>query len=430
MGYAVGVAPGVYFIRGYFVDVPQSQIVLDPYQNEPSFRVGFDVIESIINSDEDESLNDNAKGYTNYAAPGADRLKVSVKLTKKALLDFDDTNFIELVKIDNGEIKKLQNKSNYNLIKDYFAKRTFEESGNYAVDEFKVEVANSLNNETGNGGLYTEQQKTEQGNTPNDDTMCIKVSAGTAYVKGYDIDLVGSTVIDVPKPRTTKEVKSARVPFAMGSLLKVNNVTGVPFINIGAAVSGTQTTQVNVVQLFNRLRNTGTTNAGTGLKIGEARLYWYGVSDAPYTGDTTEWDLYLFDVQTYTDLYLAKSYSLSEVPLGSYVRGLSSDATGYVAAKRNGAGFSLTQTSGNFLVGEQVIINENQDYKVAIENLRAFSVEDIKSVYQDSTSINTAIQRDFIADCVLYERTPPKFAITDKLVVNWCKYWSGCRKII
>ena len=54
---------------------------------------------------------------------------------------------------------------------------------------------------------------------------------------------------------------------------------------------------------------------------------------------------------------------------------------------------------------------------VAIENLRAFSVEDIKSVYQDSTSINTAIQRDFIADCVLYERTPPKFAITDKLVV-------------
>ena len=418
MGYAVGVAPGVYFIRGYFVDVPQSQIVLDPYQNEPSFRVGFDVIESIINSDEDESLNDNAKGYTNYAAPGADRLKVSVKLTKKALLDFDDTNFIELVKIDNGEIKKLQNKSNYNLIKDYFAKRTFEESGNYAVDEFKVEVANSLNNETGNGGLYTEQQKTEQGNTPNDDTMCIKVSAGTAYVKGYDIDLVGSTVIDVPKPRTTKEVQSARVPFAMGSLLKVNNVTGVPFINIGAAVSGTQTTQVNVVQLFNRLRNTSTTNAGTGLKIGEARLYWYGVSDAPYTGDTTEWDLYLFDVQTYTDLYLAKSYSLSEVPLGSYVRGLSSDATGYVAAKRNGAGFSLTQTSGNFLVGEQVIINENQDYKVAIENLRAFSVEDIKSVYQDSTSINTAIQRDFIADCVLYERTPPKFAITDKLVVS------------
>ena len=418
MGYAVGVAPGVYFIRGYFVDVPQSQIVLDPYDNEPSYRVGFNIIESTINSDQDESLNDNAKGFTNYAAPGADRLQISVKLTKKSLFDFDDTNFIELVKVDQGVIKKLQNKSNYNLIKDYFAKRTFEESGNYAVDNFTVEVANSLNNETGNGGLYTEQQRTEQGNVPNEDTMCVKVSAGTAYVKGYDIDLVGSTAIDVPKPRTTKSVQSARVPFAMGSLLKVNNVLGVPFINIGAAVSGTQTTQANVVHLFNRLRNTATTNAGTGLKIGEARLYWYGVSDAPYTGDTTEWDLYLFDVQTYTDLYLARGYSLTEVPLGSYVRGLSSNATGYVAEKRNGAGFSLNQTSGNFLVGEQVIINENEDYKVAIEAITAFSTEDIKSVYQDSNAINTALQTDFIADAVLYERTPPNFTITDKLVVS------------
>ena len=71
-GYAVGVAQGVYFIRGTFVDVQDSQIVLDPYSNTPSYRVGFDIVEEIINSDEDPSLNDNAKGFTNYAAPGAD----------------------------------------------------------------------------------------------------------------------------------------------------------------------------------------------------------------------------------------------------------------------------------------------------------------------------------------------------------------------
>ena len=73
---------------------------MDPYNNEPSFRVGFDVVEEIINSDEDESLNDNAKGFTNYSAPGADRLKISVKLAKKQLTDTDDVNFIELVKIE------------------------------------------------------------------------------------------------------------------------------------------------------------------------------------------------------------------------------------------------------------------------------------------------------------------------------------------
>jgi hypothetical protein len=33
-----------------------------------------------INSDIDEALNDNSQGFNNYAAPGADRLKISVSL--------------------------------------------------------------------------------------------------------------------------------------------------------------------------------------------------------------------------------------------------------------------------------------------------------------------------------------------------------------
>ena len=413
-GYAVGVSEGVYFIRGVFVDVPTSQIVLDPYDNNPSYRVGFDIIEEIVNSDQDQTLNDNAKGFTNYAAPGADRLKISVKLAKKQLLDFDDTNFVELVKVDQGKIKKLQDKTQYSIIKDYFAKRTFEESGNYAIDPFKVDVVNSLNNETGNGGLYREGQKTEQGNIPDDDLMCVRVSAGTAYVKGFDVDLVGSTIVDVPKPRKTKKVNGALVPFAMGSLLKVNNVYGVPYINIGAPTGSGD----NVISLYNRRRNTSTNNAGTGLKIGEARVYWYGVSDAPYSGASTEWDLYLFDIQTYTTLYLGKEYSTSEVPLTSFVRGLSSGATGYLASKPNDGAFSLSQTSGTFLVGETVIINEREEYKAGIKAIDAHTVQDIKSVWQDSNTLNTSLQTDFIADTVLYGTLPPNFSITDKLTVS------------
>ena len=413
-GYAVGVAQGVYFIRGVFVDVPTSQIVLDPYNNEPSYRVGFDILEEIVTSDDDTSLNDNAKGFTNYAAPGADRLKISVRLAKKQLSDFDDTNFIELVKIDEGVIKKLQNKSEYNFIKDYFAKRTFEESGSYAVDSFTVDVVESLNNETGNGGLYREDQKTDQGNDPSEDLMCVRVSAGTAYVRGFDVDLVGSTSVDVEKPRSTKKIDGALVPFGLGSLLKVNNVLGVPYFNIGAPTGSGD----NVISLYNKRRDTSVTNNGTGEKIGEARVYWYGVSDAPYENATTDWDLYLFDVQTYTTLYLGKEYSTSEVPLTSYVRGLSSGATGYLAAKPNDAAFSLSQTSGTFLVGEQIIINENPQLKVGVQDIIAYTVEDIKSVHQDSDSLNTSLQTDFIADTVLYERTPPNFSITDKLTVS------------
>ena len=40
-------------------------------------------------------------------------------------------------------------------------------------------------------GVYFEGQQTEQGNLPSEDLMAVKVSAGTAYVKGYDIDKLG-----------------------------------------------------------------------------------------------------------------------------------------------------------------------------------------------------------------------------------------------
>ena len=339
VGYAVGVSPGVYFIRGTFVDVPESLIVLDPYNNEPSFRVGWDIVEEIVTADKDESLNDNAKGFTNYAAPGADRLKISVKLAKKQLTDTEDTNFVELVRVDEGVIKKLQNKAQYNLIRDYFAKRTFDESGDYAVENFIVDTADQLNDETGNGGLFRFDEVTDQGNIPSKDQIAVKVSAGTAYVRGYDVDLVGSTVLDVPKPRTTKTIKSSVVPFSMGGKLKVNNVTGTPFINIGDLSSGTNNTSSNTIELYAARRNhSGINNilnaatAGLGTKIGDARVYWFGLSDDTYKNVATEFDLYLFDIQTYTEVTLANTYSLTDVPVGSYFRGLSSGATGYLAA--------------------------------------------------------------------------------------------------
>jgi len=413
VGYAVGVAKGVYFIRGTFVDIPTSQIILDPYNSEPSYRVGFDVIEEIISADDDQSLNDNAKGFTNYAAPGADRLKISVRLSKKQLTDFDDTNFIELVKIDNGVIRKLQNKSDYSIIKDYFAKRTYEESGDYSVDPFTVDTLECLNNETGNGGLYLENQKTEQGNTPSEDLMCVRLSAGTAYVRGFDINLVGSTVLDVEKPRTTKSVPTARIPFAMGSLLKVNNVFGAPIIGVN---------NTNTIGLFNSRRDGqgtgGTVNAGSGTRIGDARVYWFGVSDAPYGGNATEWDLYLYDIQTYTQVILHRGLTAAQAPVGSYVRGLSSGATGYVAVRTSNTQYQLSQTSGTFVVGEEVTVNESESIKVGLTSIDEFTVEDIKSVWQDSSSLDATVNVDFLADTVLHEKRLPSFSIADKLNIN------------
>ena len=281
-GTAFGVNAGIYFLRGSFVDVPASLIILEPYSTTPSYRIGFDVSEEVINSNDDPSLYDNAKGFTNFAAPGADRFKISVKLAKKALTDYEDTNFVELMRVDTGEVKKLQDTSTYSELKKYFAKRTYDESGDYSVEPFRIDIQESLNNEIGNDGLYTENRLTDEGNVPSDDIFCVKLSPGRAYVKGFDVDLPGTTVLDVDKPRDTETVNLASIPFEMGSLLRVNNVQGTPLVNIGGGTA-------NVIRLSKSRKVSGSDSPAineeiAGSRIGEARVYSYNVTDASYSG--------------------------------------------------------------------------------------------------------------------------------------------------
>ena len=406
-GSALGISKGVYFIRGIFVDVPTSLIILEPYSNTPSYRVGFEVIEEVINASEDDSLYDNAKGFTNFAAPGADRFKISVKLAKKSLQDFNDTNFVELFRVRDGETKKLQDTTVYSEIKKYFAARTFDESGNYAVEPFRVNTQNSLNDEINSRGLYTSDQLTDKGNTPSDDLMCVKLSPGKAYVRGFDVYLPGTTVLDVEKPRDVKTIGASSISFSMGSLLKVNNVFGSPYISLGGSNN-------NTIDLYNQRGTNDGAEANRGIKIGQARVYSYGVSDAAYSGDSTEFDLHLYDIQTFTTLKLTNT---GQIGVGSRVRGLRSGAIGFAADTPNNATeINLTETTGTFIEGEQLIVNEKlSNTPVSIIDIHAYTIDDIKSVFQVKKI--TALSSNFSADTVLYDRVLPNFSLTDNLSV-------------
>jgi hypothetical protein len=226
IGSAASIGDGVYFIRGYFVNVSKQTIILDNYTNTPSYRVGLKIDELIISAKDDSSLYDNAKGFTNYAAPGADRFKINLTLTKKLLSDTNDTDFVELLRVQDGKIKKIETKTQYNIIRDYLAERTYDESGDYAVTQFNPSIHNSLNDRLGNNGLFFDTETTEQSNTPSDNLMCIKVSPGKAYVRGYDVEKISTTIIDVEKPRDTKSVDNVNIPFEMGNIIRVNNVSG------------------------------------------------------------------------------------------------------------------------------------------------------------------------------------------------------------
>ena len=112
------------------------------------------------------------------------------------------------------------------------AKRTFEESGHYYVKEFITSVKDSINDQIGNRGVYLPGQVTASGQNPSDDLGVYKISPGTAYVSGYRVQILGTTLVDFNKPRTTKNLENQSISFGFRPSFNVNNVTGNPEFGI------------------------------------------------------------------------------------------------------------------------------------------------------------------------------------------------------
>ena len=388
VGSSVSITKGVYFIRGSFVNVDEQTIILDYYNNRSKYRVGFSINETIVDAKEDNSLFDNARGFSNYASPGADRLKIELTLSKKDLTDFNDSNFVEILKVDDGEIKKISTRTEYNLIKDYIAKRTFDESGNYSVEPFEFQFKNSLNDRIDSRGIYFDNELTSDGNVPSDDLACLQISTGKAYVKGFDINKDTQTIVDIEKPRETKEVKNTTVPFEMGNLLRVNKVTGLAEVK-------------KTIELYSQFETAGP-------QIGEARVYTFSLTDARYEGDTTSWDLRLYDIQTYTKLTLNQSVDSDDIKESFYVKGKSSGASGFATASGSSDIIYLRQTSGTFIKGEQIIVNGN-DISRIVQDVHVYDTQSIKSVKQTTPFSFT---QNFTANCIL-EKLPLPLGIRE-----------------
>ena len=152
-GSTANVGKGVYFVRGYFVPVAEQTLVLDQYSNTPSYKVGLKVEERIITADEDPTLYDNAIGSTNFSAPGADRFKINLSLVKKNLADPNSADFIELLRTNIGAIENKVERSDLGFINDVLATRTKEESGDYYVKRFSIDVRENLNDAFNNLSL-------------------------------------------------------------------------------------------------------------------------------------------------------------------------------------------------------------------------------------------------------------------------------------
>ena len=402
-GSAAHVDAGTFFFRGYFVDVKKQTVVLDEADDTPSYRVGLQISEEIVNAKQDNTLYDNAKGFTNFAAPGADRFKIQTTLVKKSLTDLNDSSFIELLRIDEGVLLTVPNKPQYSVIKDYIAERDFEKTGNFFVEPFDITFHECLNNRRGNNGLFYDNQVTDEGNVPSNDLACVSIGSGKAYVKGYDINRPVATILDIPKPRTTRKVEDAFVPYNLGSQVQVNNVYGHPAIK-------------REIQLYSqRLGANGTTLAGE--RIGDCRCYSFNLTSGEYLSARTPFTLFVYDVTLYQKLHLANPLSAAQLPAGAYITGQSSGASGYVTAAGTGsAKIFVRDTSGTFIQGETIYINGIKENARKTLDVRVYDSTDVKSVYQQASALG--LQADFYGDVLLVGQPVPGFKETDQFNIT------------
>jgi len=375
VGSAVFLSEGVYFIRGTFVNVPSQTLILDAHASNPSYRVGLEVFEEFVTSGQDSTLTDNAKGFNNFAAPGADRLKITTILSKKSLESRKNENFVELMTIRNGNLRHIEDKFQYNEVAEELARRTYDQSGDFYVRPFSIYPRESLNDKKGNNGVFTKDQLTYNTNIPSDDLGTYKISPGKAFIRGFEVDSQTIHYLDFPKTRTTKTLKDQSVNYYTGPTLTLNRVVGAP--RIGFSTS-------SVISLRDtRIGLTSTTVAGK--EIGVARVYDYALESGSYSSksaELNEWDISLYDIQPYTEMVLNQASTLV-VP--TYIEGKSSGATGHLRFDTSTGIVTAYNTRGIFLRGEKLVFNGIDDGRISTA-VTSFGISDVKSLH---TSVGT-----------------------------------------
>ena len=354
---------GVYFIRGHFVDIPSSYLILDQYTNTPSYRVGLEVSESIVTPEDDPNLNDNAAGTSNYSAPGGHRFRIRTSLVKKAINDTTDKNFIELLRLNNSKVEEFVTSTAYSELEKSLARRTYEESGDYVIDTFTITPRENLDDGF-NNGVYRAGSTSANGNLASDDLMSFEISPGRAYVKGYRTEFLVPEFVDAPKPRDFECVQNGIISFRLGQFMKVYDIYGWPDLTGEGVTSAYQT-----LELYDDFTLNNTSSI-VGRQIGRCRTIQLQDDNAGI------YDMWIFDAQMWTGINFAAGNNA--VVIGDVLRGRTSNARGFVADAGSGTHCFVEQVSGDFINGE--VIERDGRVIGTLEAAHSFNLTDARTV--------------------------------------------------
>ena len=211
-GRVFSITEGVFFTNGSFVKNDAQTVIVSKYSDNANVTIGFDVTESIVASSSDSSLLDPAVGASNYIAPGADRYKIELTLSVKeisadeSIPSLTSAKYIEIARYREGTLVRNTKTSTYSYLADTLAQRTYDESGHYKVEGLDPKVRNIFADANSN--------------------FILEVSPGKAYVRGYDIETLGKSLLTVKKARDTESVSGYDVPAYYGNYFYVTSANG------------------------------------------------------------------------------------------------------------------------------------------------------------------------------------------------------------
>ena len=321
-GSSASISEGVFYINGNFIKTQAQTVILDKYANIPTYRVGLTAIESVVGSGEDSTLLDNAQGSSNFAAPGADRLKLALILGKKTLESIDDTDFYEILRVELGIKTKDIKIPIYSVLEETFARRTFDESGSYTVRAHNIQLKDD----------------------PDDATkFLVRLDPGKSFIEGYEFETIITTPIKVDRARTTVNVNNFDRLMQYGNFVVGKDLSGL--FNI---------TTHQTVDLHNVTHGSLSLSDPTAYdssKIGTARVR--NVDYVSGTGTAQLINVYLYDIKISSSSFAAVESIV--VPVDSTTTPVvvnsefNIDDTGKVGAT-SGGDAKLFETSDNTLV--------------------------------------------------------------------------------
>ena len=358
-------ADGTYskYSIGNFVQVSPQTIILSKYSNTPSYRVGLQITETIVDYVNDSSLLDPAVGASNYQAPGADRYLVNLTLTTLPLTLGNDDKFIELVRIVNGQIVKQVDGTVYSVIDDYFAKRDFETNGDYIVNDFKLTPSA---NSQGVSSQYD-----------------LSIGKGVAYVHGYRIENQSNYVLTSDRARTVKAVVGNDIYMNYGNYFIVDTSNGV------FDVTTTPQVDLHCVPYVNVASANATTYTST--LVGSA--YIRGLNYVAGTGSNTQsyvYQAYLADINTNVLSGNVASATSNTITISDSVGAFSNYANAYYNATISIVSGTDAGDTRNIISYANHVITVDKPFTVNPDSTSKFSIlfqtSDTESIVEKSAS--------------------------------------------